>query len=228
MAIADGKSPLNGRREDEIDARDGRLFVRSEPNRGEAYAGILKRANLPSVSADAKAAPGIADAGETPRARAICRASQKQETEQFVFQSHGAQFVEVRVDPSLNTVRVSRVVTVMDVGTILNAKTAQSQVYGGVIFGIGMALMEHTVVDEHFGRIVTRDLADYHVPVNADVPLIDVTLLDKPDPHINSLGARGIGEIGITGMAAAIANAVYHATGKRLRELPITPDKLLA
>ena len=141
--------------------------------------------------------------------------------------SFGAQFVEVRVDDDLGEVRVARVVGAFAAGKILNAKTARSQFIGGIVWGIGMALHEHTVRDARTGRVVTRDLADYHVPVNADVPAIDVIIVDEDDPHVNDVGAKGIGEIGITGVAAAIANAVYHATGKRVRDLPITLDKLL-
>ena len=112
-------------------------------------------------------------------------------------------------------------------GKVLNEKTAQSQLQGGIIMGIGMALMEESVVDERTGHFVTRDLADYHVPVNPDVPNIDVLFVPENDPYVNELGIKGIGEIGITGVAPAIANAVYHATGKRLRTLPLTLDKLL-
>lgn len=147
--------------------------------------------------------------------------------QKFAFQSFGAQFVEVRVHKRLGRVQVSRVVSAIDAGRILNHKTARSQIMGGVIMGMGMALMEETVVDEETGRLVVRNLADYHVPVHADMGNIEVLFTDIPDPHISLLGARGVGEIGITGVAAAIANAIYHATGKRIRELPITPDKLL-
>ena len=120
-----------------------------------------------------------------------------------------------------------RFASVHDIGTVLNEKTARSQVYSGVIQGIGMALMEETALDPRTGRVVTRNLADYHVPVCLDVPDIAVRFVGVPDPHMNALGVRGIGEIGITGVAAAVANAVYHATGVRVRDLPITPDKLL-
>ena len=112
-------------------------------------------------------------------------------------------------------------------GKILNAKTAESQMMGGIIMGIGMALMEKTVVDTRTGRFITQDLAEYHVPVNPDVPDINVLFVPENDPYVNEIGVKGVGEIGITGVAAAIANAVYHATGKRLRELPLTLDKLL-
>jgi xanthine dehydrogenase YagR molybdenum-binding subunit len=141
--------------------------------------------------------------------------------------SFGAHFVEVKVDPDLGEVRVTRCVSAFAAGTILNRKTAHSQFIGGMVWGIGFALHEHTVRDERSGRVVTRDLADYHVPVNLDVPELEVIMVDEKDEIVNAVGAKGIGEIGITGMAAAIANAVFHATGKRVRDLPITLDKLL-
>jgi xanthine dehydrogenase YagR molybdenum-binding subunit len=124
-------------------------------------------------------------------------------------------------------VRVAKIAGVMDIGRVLNLKTATNQIMGGMIFGIGMALMEGTIYDPTNGRVVTRDLTDYLVPVNADMPAFDIQFIDIPDPYISPVGARGIGEIGITGITAAIANAIYHATGKRVRDLPITPDKLL-
>jgi xanthine dehydrogenase YagR molybdenum-binding subunit len=122
------------------------------------------------------------------------------------------------------------VVSAFDVGKVVNPKTAESQAYSGIIMGIGMALMEHTVYDSRDGSIVTSNLADYAVPVNADIPRIDVLFIDKPDPYIDDagIGARGIGEIPITGVAAAVANAIYHATGIRVRDLPITPEKLIS
>lgn len=141
--------------------------------------------------------------------------------------SFGAVFVEVRVDADLGVIRVPRVVGRYSVGKLLNAKTGRSQLLGGVVWGIGMALMEESLFDPRDGRIVNANLADYHVPTNADIGRIDVDVVPEHDPYINALGARGIGEIGITGVAAALANAVYHATGVRVRELPITLDKLL-
>ena len=152
---------------------------------------------------------------------------QNSDNKQYSFHSFGAQFAEVLVDEDLGTVRVTRFTSVHDVGRIMNEKTARSQIIGGVIFGIGAALMEATEYDKRWGNPVVRTLADYHVPVNLDVPPIDVHFIGKPDPHISPIGARGIGEIGITGVAAAIANAVFNATGKRLRDLPLTPDKLV-
>jgi len=139
-----------------------------------------------------------------------------------------ASFVEVRVHAHTGEVRVSRVVSAIDAGRIMNPKTAQSQVYGAITWGLGLALMEDAVLDHRFGRITNHDLANYHVPVNADIPpVIDVLFIDKPDTYLDPMGAKGLGEIGIVGFSAAIANAVYHATGKRVRELPITPDKLV-
>ena len=135
--------------------------------------------------------------------------------------------MEVRINPRRRQVKVSRVVGAYDVGRILNQKTARSQIYGGTIFGLGMALMEETLLDPHSGRVLIHNLADYHVPVQADIPDIETIFIEEPDYHFNPLGARGIGEIATTGIAAAVANAVFHATGKRVRDLPITPDKLL-
>ena len=139
----------------------------------------------------------------------------------------GAQFAEVEIDPDLGEVRVVRHTGVFGCGRVLNAKTARSQLIGGVTWGIGMALMEQTEYDKRTGRAMSANLVDYHVPVNADVPQIDVLLLEERDEHVNPLGVKGIGEIPITGVAAAIANAVFHATGKRIRDLPITPEKIL-
>jgi xanthine dehydrogenase YagR molybdenum-binding subunit len=141
-------------------------------------------------------------------------------------QAFGAQFAEVSVDPDLGIIRVPRIVSAFGGGRILNAKTARSQFRGGIVMGRGRALTEETLFDERSGRIVNATMAEYHVPVHLDVPEIDVIWTDIPDPHA-PMGARGIGEIGITGTAAAVANAIFNATGKRIRDLPITLDKLL-
>jgi xanthine dehydrogenase YagR molybdenum-binding subunit len=150
-----------------------------------------------------------------------------EEQQRHSMHSFGAVFAEVNVDEDLGRVRVPRVVGAYGGGRVLNAKTARSQIIGGVVWGIGMALMEETHVDPRNGRYVNADLAEYHVPVNADVGAIDAIFVDEDDRVVNPIGVKGLGEIGITGVAAAIANAVYNATGKRVRELPITLDKLL-
>jgi xanthine dehydrogenase YagR molybdenum-binding subunit len=139
----------------------------------------------------------------------------------------GAQFVEVRVDVDTGEIRVPRVLGVFACGRILNAKTARSQFIGGMTMGVSMALLEETIVDPHLGAFVNHDLAMYHVPVHADVQEMEAVWLDEHDPHVNPMGAKGIGEIGIVGTAAAVAGAVYHATGIRVRDLPIRPDKLV-
>jgi xanthine dehydrogenase YagR molybdenum-binding subunit len=141
--------------------------------------------------------------------------------------SFGAQFAEVHVDADLGQIRVPRMTGVFAAGTILNAKTARSQFIGGMVWGISFALLEDTVYDQRLGRIVNNNLSEYHVPTNPDIGVIDVSWVDEDDRHVSLIGAKGIGEIGITGAAAAVTNAVFHATGKRIRELPIRPDKLL-
>ena len=139
----------------------------------------------------------------------------------------GAHFLEVRVDSELGSVRVTRVVTGIGAGRIMNEKTAMSQITGGVVGGIGQALMEETLMDHRMGRIVNASLGEYHVPVNADIGSLEAFFVEERDEHVNPLGAKGIGEVSYVGVAAAVANAVFHATGKRIRHLPITLDKLL-
>jgi xanthine dehydrogenase YagR molybdenum-binding subunit len=141
--------------------------------------------------------------------------------------SFGAVFAEVKVDEDLGRVRLTRLIGAYGAGKILNAKTARSQLIGGMVWSIGMTLHEDTVRDPRTARVVTRDLADYHIPVHADVPALEAYMVDEADAFVNEVGAKGIGEIGNTGANAAIANAVFHATGKRIRDLPIRVDKLL-
>jgi len=140
--------------------------------------------------------------------------------------AHSAVFAEVKVDEQLGVIRVTRIVSAVAAGRILNPKTARSQIIGGVVWGIGMALHEETLVDHTFGRVMNANIAEYHVPVNADIQDIDVIFVDEPDSIVNPLGIKGLGEIGIVGVAAAVANAICHATGQRVRDLPITLDKL--
>jgi len=230
LAISDPASKLNGRKPEEIGYGDGRLFVTGDDSHHDSYVDIMSRSNKTEMEACATTLP-LSGAGLTiPSARCTPTAipdEQNSNAKQYSFHSFGAQFAEVMVDEDLGTIRVTRFTSVHDVGRIMNEKTARSQIIGGVIFGIGAALMEATEYDKRWGNCVVRTLADYHVPVHLDVPPVDVHFIGKPDPHISPIGARGIGEIGITGVAAAIANAVFNATGKRLRDLPLTPDKLV-
>ena len=136
-------------------------------------------------------------------------------------------FTEVHVDEELGTIRVPRAVSALAVGRVLNPKTARSQVLGGLVWGIGMALEEESVIDQKVGRFMNHSLGEYYVPVHADIRDLDVIFVDERDDVVNPLGAKGLGEIGLVGVAAAVANAVYNATGKRIRSLPITLDKLL-
>ncbi|MHB1021836.1 MAG: xanthine dehydrogenase family protein molybdopterin-binding subunit [Acidobacteriaceae bacterium] len=154
--------------------------------------------------------------------------SHNEDAQKYSFRSFGTHFVEVRWDPGISRIRVARTTSVFDAGTIVNEKTARNQITGAVIMGVGMSLFEQSIYDPRTGRVVTNNFADYIVPVHADAPVMDVAFLNIPDLHLNEFGVRGIGELGLTGFAAAAANAVYHATGKRVRDLPITLDKLMA
>jgi xanthine dehydrogenase YagR molybdenum-binding subunit len=151
-----------------------------------------------------------------------------EEAKKYTFRSFGAHCVEVRWDPQVARLRVTRIVSAFDVGRVINQKTACNQIAGALVMGLGMALREQSVYDLRHGRVVTDNLADYLVPVHADIPELDITLLDRPDPLIGDYGAKGMGEIGVTGVAAAITNAAWHATGRRFRDLPVTIEKLLA
>lgn len=208
LARADNRSPLYGTSDDQIIALDGRLAHAGNASKAESYRDIISRAGLKEVEASFD-----------------MQFNDKEK--KFSSHSFGAHFAEVRVDADFGEVRVTRFTGVFDIGRVMNMKLAESQMRGGIVMGLGMALMEETVLDKNIGRIVNQDLGEYHVPVNADVPPIDVLLLDNFDEHASPIGAKGAGEIGIVGVAAAIANAVYHATGVRVRDLPITPDKLM-
>ncbi|MEO8430237.1 MAG: xanthine dehydrogenase family protein molybdopterin-binding subunit [Acidobacteriota bacterium] len=209
IAAADPGSPLAGLKPEELALADGRLVSAATPSRGVPIQDLVRKSGESGVEASASVK------------------LEDEKTKKYSIHSFGAHFCEVKIDAFLPRVQVTRWVSAMDIGRVLNPKTSRSQVLGGVTMGVGMALMEHTAYDPRTGRPVTDNLADYAVPVNADIGSIEVHFMDKPDPVINSLGCRGVGEIGITGAAAAVANAVYHATGKRIRDLPITPDKLL-
>jgi xanthine dehydrogenase YagR molybdenum-binding subunit len=223
LAISDAKSLLKDVQPEDIVAIDGSLQAKSDPTKTESFSAILNRAGKGALEANESVDPAN-EKKQKKEQETIANVFSPSTTE---YQSFGAFFVEVKVHKLTCEARVSRVVTAMDIGQPLNLKTARSQVIGGTVFGIGAALMEHSILDTEQGRWITHDLGTYHLPVNKDVPDIDVSFVGPPDYKFNSLGARGIGEIGNTGMAAAIGNAVYHATGVRVRELPITPDKIL-
>ena len=207
VKLAGSDSPLHGLAPDELEGRDGGVCKIDEPSRRESYVDILARAGRDELVVEGSAPPPL-------------------ETQHWSMHSHGALFCEVRVNAVTGETRVSRFLGSFDCGRILNAKTAASQFRGGIVMGLGLALMEETQFDERNGRIMNPSLAEYHVPVHMDVPEIDVIWTDIADPHA-PMGAHGVGEIGITGVGAAVANAIYNATGKRLRDLPLTLDKLL-
>lgn len=217
LAVQDTGSPLYGLDEKTIQANNSGIYSSAEPQRGESFQALLSRLRLDRIDA-------LATTNVSTRAP---EAGQPEAIRNYSFHSWGAQFIRVLVDPDLYTVKIDKAVSVMDIGKVLNQKTATNQIMGGMIFGIGMALMESSVYDPARGRVVTRDLANYLVPVHADMPVFDIRFIDRPDVLISPIGARGIGEIGITGTAAAVANAIYHATGKRVRDLPISLEKLM-
>jgi xanthine dehydrogenase YagR molybdenum-binding subunit len=207
-AVRDPASPLHGLSADAVEAEDGALVARGDRKRRDGYAAIVARAGLPELSVE-------------------LRTEASKERDAYSVHGFGAVFARVLVDEELGEVRLDRLVGAFAAGRILNPKTARSQLIGGMVWGIGQALYEHSVRDARTARMVTRDLADYHVPVHADVPDLEVLLVPEEDPHVSELGAKGLGELSTPGVAAAIANAIYHATGMRVRDLPITLDKLI-
>ena len=209
MAFKDKRSPLFGVADAEIVAEKGRLQMKSNPRVGESLTNLLKRHGSKPLEATI-----LSKAGD--------------EKEKYSMNAFGAIFAEVAVDEALGKIRVKRLIGTFAAGRILNAKTARSQVLGGMIWGISMALQEHTVLDPRTLRVMNPNLAEYHVPVNADIDEIEGFFIEEDDDVANPAGVKGIGEIGIVGCVSAIANAVYHATGKRIRELPITLEKVLA
>ena len=200
-------SPLAGAKLDDVVFAEGKIRHKDDQRREVSVADAMRAGKVDRIEKEASAEPN----GDS----------------KFSHFAHSAVFAEVKVDEQLGVIRVTRVVSAVAAGRILNPKPAGSQILGAVVGGIGMALHEETRTDHRFGRFMTHNLADYHVPANADVHAIDVIFVEERDDEINPLGVKGVGEIGIVGTAAAIANAVYHATATRVRDLPITLDKLL-
>ncbi|TYB62235.1 xanthine dehydrogenase family protein molybdopterin-binding subunit [Nonomuraea sp. PA05] len=208
LAIDDPGSPLHGASADDVVADNGRLHLRDDPGRGETYQQLLARIGRPHLEARGGYTPG-------------------DEVERLSTHAYGAVFAEIAVDERLGLVRIRRVLGVYDAGRIINPKLAHSQAIGGLVGGIGMALLEHTVADPRDGRLVNANLADYLVPTNADVPDVNAVYLDGEDRQADPIGVKGLAEVVIVGVAPAIANAVFHATGRRVRDLPITIEALL-
>jgi xanthine dehydrogenase YagR molybdenum-binding subunit len=208
LAIADADSPLHGLAQADVVVEDGWLRASADPGRRDNVAVVLTRQGGAPLVADGDSRPGAED-------------------KQYSMNSFGAVFAEVHVDRDLGLIRVPRIVGRFGAGRIINAKTAHSQLLGGVVWGLGMALTEESVLDPRYGRFVNANLAEYHVMVNADIGDIDVAFVPENDPHVNSLGAKGLGEVSMTGVTGAVANAIFNATGKRVRDLPITLDKLI-
>jgi xanthine dehydrogenase YagR molybdenum-binding subunit len=209
LATNDPASPLYGAGNAGVTAAEGRLSRRDDPSRSESFSEILARAGRDSVEAKGQGA------GEPASRKA------------YAMHAHGAVYAEVKVDPDLGQIRVTRLVGAFAAGRVVNPRLVRSQYYGGMIWGVSLALHEHATLDARSGRVMNNNLAEYHVPVNADIPSVEAILVEEHDPHVNPLGIKGVGEIGITGTAGAIANAVWHATGVRVREIPITLDRLL-
>jgi len=208
LATGDQRSPLFGAGNAGVVARDGRLFRRDDESRGESFGDILARAGLAEIEARGD---GVMD----PAAQA-----------NYAMRAHGAVFAEVKVDPDLGQIRVTRMVGAFAAGRIVNPHLVRSQYLGGMIWGVSFALHEKAVVDRRTGRIMNANLAEYHVPVNADVPSMEALMIEEHDPHVNPLGIKGVGEIAITGSAGAVANAVWHATGVRFRSFPVAIEEL--
>ncbi len=209
LAMNDERSPLFGAGNAGVVARGGRLSRRDDESRSESYSDILARAGLTEIE-------GRGSGASDPVAQST-----------YAMHAHGAVFAEVKVDPDLGQVRVTRLVGAFAAGTIINPRLVRSQYYGGMIWGVSFALHEHAVMDKRSGRPMNPNLAEYHVPVNADVPSLEAILVEERDPHVNALGIKGVGEIGVTGTAGAIANAVWHATGIRVRQFPISLESLI-
>ncbi len=208
MALKQEKSPFAGMKVEDTMLDNGRLQASGDPKKSVSVADLMKKNNLTEIEE-------------------IYTSNPNPERRKYTTMAHGAQFVEVKVDEDLGIVKVTRVIEATAVGKIMNPKASHSQEMGGVVWGIGMALQENTEVDHRYGKMVTNDLASYHIPVNLDVHEIETEFVEEEDKIVNPLGVKGMGELCLVGIPAAIANAVFHATGKRIRNLPISPDKLI-
>jgi xanthine dehydrogenase YagR molybdenum-binding subunit len=207
MAQAMPNSALKGAQADDVVLTNSSIMSKKNPRSTVTVADAMRHAGIERVTQE--------------------KATKFKKEGKHAHNTHSAIFAEVKVDEQLGVIRVTRLVSAVAAGRILNLKTAHSQVMGGMIWGMGMALHEETLIDHRFGRIMNANIAEYHVPVNADVHNVEVIFVDEQDDIVNPMGIKGLGEIGIVGVPAAIANAVYHATGKRVRDLPITLDKLV-
>ncbi|MGH9943224.1 MAG: xanthine dehydrogenase family protein molybdopterin-binding subunit [Pyrinomonadaceae bacterium] len=208
LANREANSPLKAAAAADVEMLDGRLRLKADTSKSVGISDLMRRNGLAEITETFESKPS-------------------EERRKYATMAHGAQFIEVKVDPDLGSVRVTRAIEVSACGKIINPKASHSQEIGGVVWGIGMALQEATEIDHRYGRIMNPNLQHYHVPVNADVHEVETLFVEEDDTVVNPLGVKGMGELGMVGIPAAIANAVFHATGRRVRELPITPDKLL-
>lgn len=229
VAVQDARSPLYRAKPADVEVVKGRLQLKASPTKGEDFAALMKRGGLSDLEGfgQGRYGAGYESAQASATANAKSDDAGRDDPGQHAMHAFGAHFCEVHVDPELGTVRITKWVSVVAGGRILNPKTARSQIMGGAIMGIGAALMEQTVRDPNLARYTNASLADYHIPVNADIPDMTVEFIDEHDPYINAMGVKGIGEVAIVGTSAAVGNAIFHATGRRLRSLPITPNKVL-
>lgn len=208
LATEDQNSPLFGAGNTGVIARGGRLYRQDDEGRSESYAEIMARAGTGAVEGNGKCGPNPA-------------------AQSYSMHSHGAVFAEVKVDPDLGQIRVTRLVGAFAAGRVINPRLVRSQYYGGMIWGLSFALHEEAVIDRRTGLVMNADLAEYRIPVNADVPSLEAIIVEEHDPHVNALGTKGVGEIGITGTVGAIANAIWHATGVRVRRFPIRIEDIM-
>jgi xanthine dehydrogenase YagR molybdenum-binding subunit len=208
LAAKEANSPFAGMKAENTILDNNRLQLENDASKSVSVADLMKKNNLTEIVENHTSKPNP-------------------ERQKYTTLAHGAQFVEVKVDEDLGIVKVSRVLEATAVGRIMNPKTSHSQEMGGVVWGIGMALQEHTEIDHRYGRMMTTDLASYHIPVNLDVFEVETEFVEEEDKIVNPLGVKGMGELCMVGIPAAIANAIFHATGKRIRNLPISPDKLI-